>query len=206
MVPVEAGVGELDLVGEGPPDRDRLLRLVRDPVVSVLQPQAVPVHGRLDVAVVGHVHGDLRPLIDVQGRAGYRAVVGEHPQLGVVEPLTHRADADREAIAVLEPDDLGLCDVRDTGRVRGEGAPRTTGAVDLARHTGSVLHRSFPPPTGHDPRSNPSVATFPEWPRRNRGRARIEGRDRRYRLSRGELSIRGSFVRLMRDHPRRRTR
>ena len=52
VVPVEPGVGELELVGEGAADRDRLLGLVRDPVVTVVQPQAVPVHGRLDVAVV----------------------------------------------------------------------------------------------------------------------------------------------------------
>ena len=52
VVPVEPGVGELDLAGERPADRDRFLGLVRDPVVAVLQPQPVPVHGRLDVAVV----------------------------------------------------------------------------------------------------------------------------------------------------------
>src|SRR6266567_3856470 len=59
-VPVEPGVRELELVGEGPADRDRLLGLVRDPVVAVVQPQPMPVHGRLDIPVVGYLHGDLR--------------------------------------------------------------------------------------------------------------------------------------------------
>ena len=107
VVPVEPGVGELELVGERPADRDRLLGLVRDPVVAVLQPQPVPVHGRLDIAVVAHLHGDLRPLIDVQGRAGDRPVVGEHAQLGAVEALAHRADAQVETVPVVEPDHVG---------------------------------------------------------------------------------------------------
>ena len=53
-VPVEPGVREPELVGEGPADRDRRLGLVRDPVVTVAQPQAMPVHGRRDIAVVGY--------------------------------------------------------------------------------------------------------------------------------------------------------
>ena len=101
VVPVEPGVGELELVGERPADRDRRLGLVRDPVVTVLQPQPVPVHGRLDIAVVAHLHGDLRPLIDVQDRAGDRPVVGEHAQLGAVDVLAHRADAQVEPVPVV---------------------------------------------------------------------------------------------------------
>ena len=43
-------------------DRDRRLGLVRDAVVLVLQPQPVPVHGGVQVAVVGDVDDDLRAL------------------------------------------------------------------------------------------------------------------------------------------------
>ncbi len=85
VVPVEAGVGELHLAAVAAADRDRQLGLVRDAVVAVLQPQAVPVHRRLHVAVVAGMHGDLRPLLDVQGRAGDGAVVGEHPQVGAAQ-------------------------------------------------------------------------------------------------------------------------
>ena len=62
VVPVQAWVGELDAVGELPTDRDRRLGLVRHAVVVVLQPQPVPVHGRVKVAVVGDVDDDLRAL------------------------------------------------------------------------------------------------------------------------------------------------
>ena len=51
VVPVGAGIGHVHLVGEGLADRDRRLRLVRA-VVAVLEPQPVPVHGRVEVAVV----------------------------------------------------------------------------------------------------------------------------------------------------------
>ena len=39
VVPVETGVREPELVGEGPADQDRRLGLVRDPVVTVVQPR-----------------------------------------------------------------------------------------------------------------------------------------------------------------------
>ena len=61
VVPVDAGIGELDAVGEAAADRDRRLRLVRA-VVAVLDPQAVPMHGRLQVALVRDVDDDLRAL------------------------------------------------------------------------------------------------------------------------------------------------
>jgi hypothetical protein len=38
VVPVEPGVGKLDLAGELPADRNGFLGLVRDAVVTVLQP------------------------------------------------------------------------------------------------------------------------------------------------------------------------
>ena len=92
-------------------DRDRRLRLVRS-VVAVLEPQAVPVHGRVEVAVVGHVDGDRRALRDPQRRAGDRAVVGEHPHRRVADPLLDRHDLELELVAVGELDQLGLARVR----------------------------------------------------------------------------------------------
>ena len=61
--------------------------------------------GRLDVAVVRHLHGDLRALIYVQRRAWDRPVVCEHAHLGVADALAHRVDAQIEAIAVVKADD-----------------------------------------------------------------------------------------------------
>ena len=109
VIPVEPGVGELNLVRERAPDRDRRLRLMRNAVVAVLQPKAVPVDRRLDIAIVAHLHRDLRPLIHVQGRAGDRTVVAEHPQLRAIDALAHGRDPKVEPIAVVEPDQLWWC-------------------------------------------------------------------------------------------------
>lgn len=84
VIPVEAGVGELDLAAVTAADRDRLLGLVPNPVVSVLRPQTVPVHRRRDVAVF-RVCTVISTLLDLQGRTGHGAVVGEHPQLGAAK-------------------------------------------------------------------------------------------------------------------------
>ena len=51
---LDAGVWELDPVVESAANGDRCLRLVRS-VVAVLEPQPVPVHGRLEIAVVHDV-------------------------------------------------------------------------------------------------------------------------------------------------------
>jgi hypothetical protein len=59
VVPVQAGVGELDAIGEAAADRDGRLGLVGDTVVAVLQPQPVPVDGRVQVAPVLDLHDDL---------------------------------------------------------------------------------------------------------------------------------------------------
>jgi len=63
--PVQAGVRERYARGEAAADRDRRLRLVRA-VVAVLQPQAVPMHGRFQIAVVDDVDLDLRALGDAE--------------------------------------------------------------------------------------------------------------------------------------------
>ena len=63
VVPVDAGIRERDAAGEAPADGDRRLRLVRA-VGAVVQAQAVPVHRRLQVALVDDVDLDLRALAD----------------------------------------------------------------------------------------------------------------------------------------------
>ena len=55
VVPVEAGIGELDPVGEVVTDLDRRLGVDGGAVVAVVEPEAVPVNGRRDVAVVRDV-------------------------------------------------------------------------------------------------------------------------------------------------------
>ena len=52
------GSGKLEPVGEPAADRDRRLGL-RCPVELVVEAQAVPVNGGLEVAVVHHVNDDL---------------------------------------------------------------------------------------------------------------------------------------------------
>ena len=79
---------------------------MRNAVVAVLQPQSMPVNSCLDVTVVRHLHDDLRPLIDVEGRAGDRTVVSEHAKFGVVDALTHGLDTEVEPIPVVESDEL----------------------------------------------------------------------------------------------------
>ncbi len=59
VVPVKAGVGELQPIGELAAVRDRRLGLLGDAVEAVLEPQAVPVQRRVDVAEVGRL--DRRP-------------------------------------------------------------------------------------------------------------------------------------------------
>ena len=75
VVPVQAGVGEPEPVGELAADLDRRLRLERHAVVGVVEPQAVPVDGRRGVAVVADVHDDFRSLPHPQRRTRDRAVV-----------------------------------------------------------------------------------------------------------------------------------
>jgi hypothetical protein len=63
VVPVQPVVGEAHPVRERAADRDGLLGVVRHAVVAVLEPEAVPVHGRLDVGVVPDGHDDLGALL-----------------------------------------------------------------------------------------------------------------------------------------------
>jgi hypothetical protein len=106
VVPVDARVGDVHPVGERLPHRDRRLRVVRA-VVAVLEPQAVPVHGRLEVSPVGDVDGDRRSLPQLQRRAGNRSVVGQHPHRRVADPFLDGDDLERELVAVGELDELG---------------------------------------------------------------------------------------------------
>jgi hypothetical protein len=63
------------------------------------------VDGRIHVSVVGHPHGDLRALVDVQRRAWDRTVVAEHAHLIIADPLAHGTDAQVEGVAVIKADD-----------------------------------------------------------------------------------------------------
>jgi hypothetical protein len=64
----------------------------------------MPVHCRRGIAVVGYLHGDIRPLIDVQAGAGHRPVVSEHPQLGPVEAHAYRADPQIQPVPIVKPE------------------------------------------------------------------------------------------------------
>jgi hypothetical protein len=80
---------------------------VRYTVVLVLQPQPVPVHGGVQVAVVGDIDDHFRSLLNVENRAGDRAVVAEHPNGAVAKPLGHGSNAKVNRVPVGELKDLG---------------------------------------------------------------------------------------------------
>lgn len=124
VVPVDAGVGELQAVREGTPDRDRLLG-PRRPVAAILEPEPVPMHRVLGVALVHHVYDELRAL-DPQDGSRDGAVVGEHARRRLAELLRHRGDAEVERVAVGELDHL-----RGTrlGQVLGRGGEWSGEAV-----------------------------------------------------------------------------
>ena len=120
VVPVEAGIRELDAVREDAADLDRCLRVDRDAVEAVVEPEAVPVDRRLDVTVVRDVDDDLGPLVDVKRRAGDGAVVGDHPDGGPADVLDDGRDLEGQSIAVAEPMQGGSLDEREARRVAGK--------------------------------------------------------------------------------------
>ena len=111
VVPVGAGVGHVHLVREALADRDRCLRVV-GAVIAVLEPQAVPVNGGLEVAVVGDAHRRRRALGDLERRPRHRTVVRQHPHRRVADPLLDRDDLELELVPVGKLDQLGLAGLR----------------------------------------------------------------------------------------------
>ena len=138
VVPVDAGIGAGDAVGERAADRDRRLGLVRA-VVGVLEPQPVPVHRRLEVRLVADVDDHLGALAHLQRRAGDRPVVGEHAHRGVAEALRHGRDPQVELVPVREFDDLRGDRLREAGNVAREVLGGLGGDV-----VSVVLHGSDP--------------------------------------------------------------
>ena len=132
VVPVEARVGELHATREVPSDRDRPLRLMR-PIGAVLEPQSMPVDGRLQVAVVMHVDLNLGAFGNAQGRPGNRPVVAEHAHGVVSEPLAHRGDPQLERTAVGELDGFARGSVRESGRLSWEDVGHGVPSVGRAR-------------------------------------------------------------------------
>jgi hypothetical protein len=117
VVPIQAWVAELDAIGELPSYPNRRLRLMRDAVVTVLQPQPVPVDSRVKVTVVLNVDDDLGALGDLQSRTRDGAVIAEHPHGRVAEPLGHRADAQLQGVAVGQLHQLGPAGLGQSGGV-----------------------------------------------------------------------------------------
>jgi hypothetical protein len=117
VVPVESRIRTLDATAEPPTDRDGLLGLVRHTVILIVQPQPVPVHRGLQVAVVGDVDDDLRTLPHPERGAGDRAVVGEHADGRVAEVLGYRPDGQLQGVAVGEVHDRRRPALRQAGRV-----------------------------------------------------------------------------------------
>ena len=97
---------------------NRRLGLLGDAVKAVFEPEAVPVQRGVNVAEVGRLDRHLAVLVDMQRRTRNRAVVAEHPHLGVIDPLPHRLDLDLVGLAVRQPNDLralGLFQAFDVG-------------------------------------------------------------------------------------------
>ena len=121
VVPVHAGVGEAQPVGEVPTRPHRVLHAAVAPaaghaVVEVVVPQAVPVHGGVEVKPVHEPADDLRALPHPDRRTRDRAVVGEQADVGLADALAHgrglqlerTAGRDRQGlrrVRLLEPAD-----------------------------------------------------------------------------------------------------
>ena len=86
-------------------------------VVAVVQPQAVPVDGGFQVALVLYVDDDLRALPDSQRRTGNGAVVGQHPHGGLADSFGRGRDAQRVPVAVGQVDHRRGGHGRKTGGV-----------------------------------------------------------------------------------------
>jgi hypothetical protein len=65
------------------------------------------VHGGVQVAVVGDIDDDFRSLLDVEGGAGDRAVVPEHPNGAVVKPFGYGSNVKVNRVAIGELQQLG---------------------------------------------------------------------------------------------------
>ena len=63
-------------------------------------PEAVPVHGCLQIAAVRDVDGHGRALRELQRRSGNRSVVGEHAHRRVADSLRNGGDLEVEGVAV----------------------------------------------------------------------------------------------------------
>ena len=61
---------------------------MRDAVVTVLQPQPVPVDSGVQIPFVGDVDDDFAAFMDFECGAGDGAVVAQHPDGGVAQLLT----------------------------------------------------------------------------------------------------------------------
>ena len=96
----------MHLVGERVTNGDRRLG-VMCPVVPVLEPQAVPVHGCLEVALVRDMDSHGRTFGNLERRPGNRAVVGEHSHVCVTDSLDDRPDVKFGRVAIGELDDTG---------------------------------------------------------------------------------------------------
>jgi hypothetical protein len=120
VVPVQAGVGELDAAGELSTHWDGRLGLVRHPVVLVFQPQPVPVHGGIEITIVGDLDDDLAALLDLEGGAGDGAVVAQHPHRGVADSLGYRPDPQLQGVAVGQLQLLGPAGLGESGGVGGK--------------------------------------------------------------------------------------
>ena len=139
MVPVQPGVGGLDPIGELPADRDGGLGLVRHAVVTVLQPQPVPVDGGVEIPFVGDVDDDFAALLDFGCGTGDGAVIAQHPHGGVAEPLGHRADPQMQRVTVSQFQQRRLAGLWQPGRI-GREHPSRRGYIGSM--VSMVLHGS----------------------------------------------------------------
>ena len=64
VIPVDPGITKMDSVLERTAGLDRFLRHMRNAVEPVVEPDAVPVHGRREVGAIGELHDNGRPFVD----------------------------------------------------------------------------------------------------------------------------------------------
>jgi hypothetical protein len=103
VVPVNAWVRKRQPVRECAADRNRGLRRERA-VVAVVEPQAVPMHRRLQVALVDDIDQECGPLLHTKSWARDGSVVGQHSDRCIADCLLYRLDAKIELGAVGQRD------------------------------------------------------------------------------------------------------
>ena len=149
VVPVDAGVREVDAVAERPARFDRRLRQPGNAVEAVLEADAVPVDGGRQVEPVGDVDGDRGLLRHLDEGAGILPVEAVHGERAAGDGAPDESGLQMERAAVAEPHHLAR--PRRRRRLRRGRQERVDGrgeAAEARHRRHRRMHRRARPPAG----------------------------------------------------------